>query len=500
MKGIVNAVKSILTGKGSAIVDEYCINKLKIPSITLMERAAFAAYEEILKDANGKKVCVIAGTGNNGGDGIAIGRMLYQSEIDVTIFIIGNMDKSTEEFKIQYNIVENIGIKLCDIDDFKCFEYDMIIDSIFGIGLSRNISGKYAEVINEINDSDCEVISIDVPSGLCSERGIALGCAVKADNTITFGHLKSGLLLCDGKKYSGNIIIKDIGFDKLAYIYLKSEYYDNIYMCLEQDDINMIPLRNKVSNKGTYGRIVIIAGSKEMFGAAYLSAVSAYRCGAGIVEIYTHTDNLKIMRMKLPEAIVHDYDSLSDLDENSLVVIGPGLGTNELSKELVKKVLESKAKSVIDADGINTISKNTELLKLFHKNVIITPHIKEMSRLTNISCSEIRENIVNTAKIFAKTYKCVVVLKDATSVIANSHGDIMINLSGNSGMSTGGSGDVLTGIIAGMLSQNLPIYEAAYLGVYLHGLSGDRAKEKMSSYGMIASDIVESIPEILKLR
>lgn len=503
----------ILTGKASKIVDNYCINELKIPSLVLMERAALAVGEcvtEICRQNKYNKVKIICGVGNNGADGLALARILCDDETkinksDICVCIIGNMEKASEEFNIQYDILQNIGMDIIKIKDKEQFKEviadgELVVDAIFGIGLSRDVNGLFADIINEINESKTKVIAIDCPSGLNSDNGRVMGVAIKAYKTVTFGRLKVGLVLCDGKNYTGEVVVRQVGFNELAYENLRKNYKEEVFNAFTKKDLKIIPERNPVSNKGTYGRIKVIAGSKNMCGAAILSAIAAYRCGAGIVEVLTHINNLPIVKGKIIEAVVNDYAEPFELDSSSIVVAGPGLSVDDMANNLIKKVLTSNCNAVIDADGLNVISKNRELLKMLHNKVIITPHIKEMSRLTDISCQDIRENIVKVAKDFSEKYGCITVIKDATTVIADYNGNVTVNLSGNSGMSTGGSGDVLSGIIGGMLSQILGIYEAACMGVYLHGLAGDYAKESKSDYGMIASDINDAITQILKYR
>lgn len=503
----------VLTGKASKIVDNYCINELKIPSLVLMERAALAVSEcvtGICEQNKYNKIKIICGVGNNGADGLALARILCDDKTDInksdiSIGIIGNMTKASEEFNIQYDILQNIGMNIIHIEDKEQFkdliaDGELIVDAIFGIGLSRDVSGLFADIINEINESKIKAIAIDCPSGLNSDNGRVMGVAIKAYKTVTFGRLKAGLVLCDGKNCTGEVLVRQVGFNGLAYKHLRKNYKEEVFNAFTREDLQIIPERNPVSNKGTYGRIKVIAGSKNMCGAAILSATAAYRCGAGIVEVLTHRDNLPIVKGRIIEAIVNDYLEAFDLDSHSIVVAGPGLSIDDTANNLIKKVLTSNCNAVIDADGLNVISENIELLKLLHNKVIITPHIKEMSRLTEISCKDIRENIVNVAKDFSKKYGCITVIKDATTVIADYNGNVTVNLSGNSGMSTGGSGDVLSGIIGGMLSQKLGIYEAACMGVYLHGLAGDYAKEIKSVYGMMASDINDAIAQILKFR
>lgn len=495
-----------ITGHGSKLTDKWCIEEMGIPSVVLMERAALALSDEILKDLNNnvkQKVIIVCGCGNNGADGLAAGRILVNKGIDTDIYIVGNADKASEEFNIQYNILEKmkVNINMADGNSIKDIPFDscaIIVDAIFGIGLSRLVEGKYKKIIDMINESGKKVISADVPSGLCADRGIMMGCCVNAYKTVTFGKLKSGLVLCDSKNYSGEIIVKDVGF--LNEAYNNADIENEIYDFYVREDLKLIPDRLKNSNKGSYGTVTVIAGSENMSGAAVMCANAVYRCGAGIVKVFTHRESMDIVRNNIYEAIVEDYENDVQLSDKDIVVIGPGLSVCEKSVDLVRKVLESGCRAVIDADGLNVISNNKELLDKLHENVIVTPHIKEMSRLCGREVSYIRENIVKAAREFSEKYKCITVIKDATTVISDINGKITVNMSGNSGMSTGGSGDVLAGIIGGMMSQKLSVYQSACLGVFVHGMAGDVARDELTEYGMMASDIINAIPHVFKMK
>lgn len=500
-----------VTSRGSKIIDKWCMEKMGIPSMVLMERAALAVYDEVIKEAGNDKeqsrIVIFCGTGNNGADGLAVGRNLVNSGFNILICIVGNVEKASDELRLQYGILKKmkVDVHILDeqgIDELQFMDGDILVDAIFGIGLSRKIEGIYEEVINEINYSGKKVISVDIPSGLCGDRGVVMGCCVKAFKTITFGKMKAGLILCDGKDYVGEVIIKDVGFLREKYMEenIREQLQGEKYFFYEKEDIRMIPERKKTSHKGTYGTVTVVAGSENMSGAAVMCAKSVYRCGAGIVKVKTHENCMNIVKNGIYEAIVEDYTNDFEITDKDIVVIGPGLSVCGQSEQLVMKVLSSGCKAVIDADGLNVISKNRELLYELHQQVILTPHIKEMSRLCNKEPDYVRENIVEVTKEFAKKYKCVVVIKDAATVVANHCGKVYVNLSGNSGMSTGGSGDVLSGVIGGMLSQKLSVYQSACMGVYLHGMAGNIARDKWTEYGMMATDMIDAIPEVFKLR
>ena len=494
----------IISGRASKLIDDYCINTLQIPSLVLMERAALGVAEEIIKEINHDSfVGIICGVGNNGADGLAVGRILYEEYKNIDIYVVGSKNKATEEFNIQMKSIKKLGITVKEITDDNSFsnfnldKYDVIVDGIFGIGLSRNVSGIYERVIERINNSQKYVLAMDIASGLNSSTGEVMGCSVFADKTVTFGYKKAGLLLCDGKNVSGNVCTKKIGFQRDAFENVLNRYPEEVYEMY--DDLSKLSFDKRIpaSNKGTFGCVTVIGGSEEMAGAVMFSAEAAYRLGVGIVRVYTHENNLNLIKIKLPECITDSFDNIPEISGKSIVVIGPGLGINNEGKELIKRVLESGCRAVIDADGLNIISSDSELKKILHKNVIITPHIKEMSRLTGFETNYIRKNIINVAKSFSKEYGCVVVLKDAATVVTD--GILTyINTSGNNGMSTGGSGDVLSGIASGIFANKESAYEAAKLAVYIHGCSGDAAANKKTMRGMIASDILDSLPDVLR--
>ena len=508
----------LLTGKAAKSVDEFCIQEIGIPSLVLMERAAYAVaknVDEVIKiqDGSGRKteIVIVCGIGNNGADGIAAARMLKEMGYPCRICIVGDPGKGTEELKVQYQIVNNlrIDVKVCDtkakVDSYSFsdnnMEEVMIVDALFGIGLSRNIEGICYQMVNKINEQKSFVLSVDIASGLNSANGKVMGIAVNSDMTVTFGKMKAGHLLCDGREYSGRVQIEDVGFVKKAYNKVLDEMKDDVFVYLTKEDLKKIPKRKRTSHKGTYSNVNVIGAGAGMSGAVALAGMAAYRCGAGLVKIYAKDSNTDVIRTLVKEAVVHDYAAFDVNEKNhnkDIIVIGPGLGTVGEAKKLVENVLDTDCKIVIDADALNLISTNKILLNKFGENIVITPHLKEMSRLIEKDVSYIRENIISCAKEFSLKYGCTTVLKDATTVISSPRGNIRINRSGNSGMSKGGSGDVLSGIIAGLITQNLSVFEAASLGVYLHGLAGNLAAERNSEYSMVASDLIDAIPQVMK--
>ncbi|MDD6570914.1 MAG: NAD(P)H-hydrate dehydratase [Thermoflexaceae bacterium] len=484
-------------------IDRFSIRETKIPSVVLMERAALAVCEKVNKlfDTKSRVLCV-CGNGNNGADAAACARILAGMEFDTAVCFVGSMEKTTEEMKLQMQINEKIGIKTVTLD--KIPDYDVIIDGIFGIGLSREVTGAYGEAIRCINEAPGKKISVDIPSGINASDGKVLGNAVKADYTVTFGYLKTGLILYPGNEYAGEIVVSDCGFAPAAIEHVGRKKF--IY---ETEDIRRLPVRKQDSNKGTYGKVLVIAGSKNMCGAAYFSAKAAYRCGAGLVRILTAADNREALQKLLPEAVLSFYDDISweNLKEQiawaDTLVIGPGLSTGEKAAGLlydVLKILEEFGKTtkkvLLDADALNILSRDQAQDKV--KGCVITPHLGEMSRLIHKEIPEIKGNIIKEAEEFAERYGCVCVLKDARTIVSDGE-NIYVNVSGNSGMATAGSGDVLTGIIAGMYANGMEIFEGAALGTYLHGCAGDEAKKRLGEYFMKADDIADNIKNVINV-
>lgn len=484
-------------------IDQYTIEKIGIPGMVLMEKAAMATCEEIItRFTKDKTVLVVTERGNNGGDGIVVARILSSLGYKVDIYEIGGVRRASEQYAAQKEIA--IHLELCFLEELPEIDYDIIIDAIFGVGLSREISGVQREAIEKLNKKSGTKIAIDVPSGIDASTGKVMGTAFLADYTVTFGLNKVGLILYPGADYAGEVLVKDIGFPKKAVemIAPKTIFYT-------KEDRDKLPRRKADSNKGTYGRVLIVAGSKNMSGAAYFNAKAAYRSGCGLVQIFTHESNRVILQTKLPEAILTTYEEETDAKEKlkeaieraNVIVFGSGMGNTYITRNLLLLVQSlAKVPIVLDADGINCVhvegEKSIELSK-FLAPCIITPHMKEMARLMKTDISSIKENIVQTAKLCAKDNHIICVLKDVRTVVMDEQSQTYINITGNHGMAKGGSGDVLAGIIGGLLAGGLEPVEAARMGVFCHGMAGDFAKEEKGAYSMLASDIIEQLPFVL---
>lgn len=480
--------------------DRNMISQIGMPSMVLMERAALGCVEELTDGSfDLRSVLVVCSTGNNGGDGLAVARILSLRGIAVKVYLMGKEASCTEETRLQKNICEKYRLNF--VSKIEIGEYTSIVDAIFGVGLSRNIEGQYADVINAMNHSHAAVMSVDIPSGICADSGCIMGTAVRARKTVTFAYKKIGHILYPGTEYSGKVVVKEIGITQEGF----GGEFPKVFS-YTKEDLKRLPPRAPYSNKGSYGKVLVVAGSPNMCGAAFLSAKSAYRMGTGLVRIFTEECNRVILQTMLPEAILTTYESGNFQKEQlkealtwaTVVVFGPGLGKSPEKYGLLETVLKhGNTPLVMDADGLNLLGVRRELLGKYPGSMIVTPHIGEMERLYPMKKEEILKNLLTTSSSFAKRNEVICVLKDARTVVSDGESQY-VNQSGNNGMAVGGSGDVLTGVIAGLAAQGMEPFEASSLGVYVHGLAGDIARERCSTYGMLATDIIEGLQEILK--
>ncbi len=509
----MNNMKAV-TAEQMKKIDIATSEQIGIPSIVLMENAAREVCDVCLRELEGieePKVVIFAGKGNNGGDGFALARQLHDRGVDCKIVFLFDTSKFSQDAEINYNIAIKCGVPVISGFTEAVIETgraDIVVDAVFGTGISRKIEGMYAEVIEMINTYAKKVISIDIPSGVNSDDGRIMGTAVEADITVTFALPKIGLLLYPGASCCGDIKIANISIQPstIDEMNIKTAFLD------KKDVYNIIPKRQKRTNKGDYGRLFVIAGSKDMTGALALCCKGAFRSGAGLVYACTVRSGISVVQQLVPEAVVTPlseyegmvryecYDEIKDkIQRASAIAVGPGLGMSDDVSEFVKKLIyEADTTLVIDADGLNAIADDPSILLGLKHTPVITPHPGEMSRLTGLSVREILEDTVNVARDFAVKYNCVTVLKDARSVIAAPDGRVVINITGNPSMSTGGSGDVLTGVISSFIAQGIEPFFAAAVGAYIHGLSGDISKEKLGTYGVMAWDIAENVAEAIK--
>ena len=487
------------TGEQMRRADLYTIEEIGVPSMVLMERAALEVVRCMEEEQlDFRKVLVICGSGNNGGDGYAIARLLHLKGHDVTIFFAGNSQKRSEENAQQAKIAAHYEIPV--ITNLGTEEYSVIIDALFGTGLKREVTGHYREVLCSVKQMAGKKVAVDLPSGIHDTTGARMGIAFCADLTVAIAFPKRGLFLQEGNVCAGKILTGDIG--------ISSETFSEgtVTFGYEKQDLFLgFPKRKKNSHKGSYGKVLMIAGSKGMSGAAYLSAKAAYAVGAGLVQIYTHEENRVILQQLLPEAIITTYDTFDSeqleklIQWADLIGIGCGLGKSDTAERVMQYTLKrALVPCVVDADGINILSKHMEWIEETNALIVLTPHMKEMSRMLQCSVKELIEQRMEKLHAFVERYKVVCVLKDARTLVAKEHQNTYLNLSGNAAMAKAGSGDVLAGVIVGILAQQCEPYTSACLGVFLHGLAGDMARDKKGAYSVLASDLVAEISSVLK--
>lgn len=505
--------------------DTNTMDAFGIPSLVLIERAALAAVEELERDGlqDNSRILIACGTGNNGADGLVMARLLHLKGHIVQILTVGNRTKATPENKKELEIANKYGIPVITAADFLqrsdrdeaavedqtgtvlSKEYDVVADAVFGVGLSRRIEGIYGELLELLNRVPGKKVALDIPSGIDADDGSVLGIAFRADLTVTFSYEKVGMRLFPGQSYCGRMICRSVGIDDHSFLLGSERGHEPLMAAFTPEDLSLIPARRARTNKGSYGKVLVIAGSVNMAGAAIFSAQAAYLTGCGLVRVLTPEENRIIIQSTLPEAVLTTYHTKKPEPETviaamqwaDVIVCGPGLGTGDAAHKLVHAVLKNAAVPVImDADALNVIAEETDILRKPHTDLIVTPHLGEMARLQGVTVSYIQDHLVESAEDFARTYNLNCVLKDARTITAIPYERTYVNLSGNNGMATGGSGDVLTGVIAGLIAQGTKPELAAPLGVYVHGLAGDAAAARYGTYSLTARTLLEALPEI----
>ena len=486
-----------------------------IPSIVLMENAAIACVNELKKDfgeLTGKRIAVFCGKGNNGGDGFAIARHLHNMDAEVSVYLVcGNEFKG--DAKINFDIIKKMNVNIDVVSDTENLKYiirsnDIIIDAIYGTGIHGTVGGISYDVINEINENSKYTMAVDVPSGINSDSGEICGICIRADKTVTFAAYKVGMLMFPAADYTGKVTVADISIPD----YILEGQSININVTDEEFVRSNFPVRENNSQKGDYGKVLVIAGSVGMTGAAYLSSQSAVTAGSGLVTLAIPAGLNGAMEAKTTEVMTLPVEDInghisSDAAEKILertdmadaVLIGPGLGRSSDAARVLKSVLShSKVPVIIDADGINAASRDMDILSDCTCPVIFTPHAVEMSRLTGLDRDYIEENRLVASKEFAEEYGVTVILKGYHTIVTASDGEQYINITGNPGLATGGSGDVLAGITASLAARGINETAAAAMAVYIHGKAGDIAKDKYGMESVTASLVMESIPDALR--
>jgi NAD(P)H-hydrate epimerase len=479
-------------------LDAYTIEHEPVASIDLMERAAQAIFEAYAKSFDLQRpALIVVGPGNNGGDALALARILVRVKSDVRVLLLHNGKLSADcETNLQQlrNLKAEIITEITDSFLFPNINKEtIIVDGIFGSGLSRPAEGVFAEAIDHINRSGCEVLSIDVPSGLNGELNPDISVPiVKATRTFTLQFPKLAFLLPETGIFAGNWSGLDIGIHPEAISQTETPFF-----LIEKEDIKpKIKKREKFSHKGTYGHALIFAGSRDMAGAAVLSSEAALRSGAGLVTVHSASCNRIILQTAVPEVIFESDNNKNcisefrDLTKFYAIAIGPGIGQTSETSSFLKNILSAYSNPVVlDADALNIIAANNELLHLIPENSILTPHPKEFERLFGKSTNSYDR--LQKASTIAQTHKIIIILKGAHTQIFMPDGKIYFNSTGNAGMATAGTGDVLTGIMAGLLAQGYQPQDAALTGVFLHGLAADLITETEET--MLASDIIRGL-------
>jgi len=503
-------------------IDKRAIQELGIPGILLMEEAGRNVAAKVLHlaeklEMRRPQVTLVCGKGNNGGDGFACARKLAMAgTLQVVVIHAGLPEEMTGDTLANFKLLKNYPVTTIHaVMDDQISETlatsDIVVDALFGSGLSRSIEGYHRDLVNAINDCGAYTVAVDLPSGVHSATGEVMGVAVQADYTVTFAAPKPGLYLYPGKGYAGQVDVVDIGIPPT----LIEADPSRIYLMTPKMIRNRMPKHHGLSHKYSYGSVLVIAGSHDMPGAAAMVAKAALKSGAGIVTLASVESAFERVQLP-PEIICHSlpetaegvikpeaFEALASLwEKTTTVAFGPGLTHSESAQQFTERLLQFlvhqfEGPVVIDADGLNCLSMLSHVPK-FSPRFVLTPHLGECARLTGIDKHAIQNDLLSACRQTAEKYNATVALKSASTVIYGSNQRMWINPTGNPGMATAGSGDVLTGIVAGFLAQGLPPDRAARVAVYLHGLSGDKAAEALTEYCLTATDLIEYLAEAIQ--
>ena len=472
--------------------DKYTIQHEPIASIDLMERAATICTNWIIeKYGDQKPIKIFCGKGNNGGDGLAIARQFAAINILSEVYIIDCEKTGTPDFQTNLRKLQHLPVSIQSLQHIDFLpvisENEIVIDAMMGTGLKRPLEGLYKATVEHINSSKATKIAIDVPTGLSSDK-IIISTIIHATYTLTFQLIKLAFLLPENEVFTGEVVVLDIGLHK--------DYLNTVHSIFQLNEIDfvksLIKPRKKFAHKGNFGHALIVAGSKGKTGAAILCTKACLRSGAGLVTTALPESSFIVLHITVPEAMAIEQTNIlqADLSTYTTIGIGPGIGTHEDSAHIVQSILANFNKPlVIDADGLNILAANNTLLNELPPGSIITPHIKEFERLFGTAQNHVER--LQTARYYAQKLFVYIVLKGRYSALACPDGEVYFNNSGNAGMATGGSGDVLTGIITGLLTQGYAPKEACIIGLHIHGLSGDLAAAEMSQEALIAGDIID---------
>lgn len=513
-------METVVTSAEMQACDRYAIDTLKIPGLILMENAGRGVVEMMEKHFGsmaGKTVIIVCGKGNNGGDGYVVARHLFNRGARIVVVLIGEAFELKGDAKVNFESIRKIASKFktdgkLQIKELKSKrslkllpKADIIVDAIFGTGFSGEVREPYKSIIDWINKTKCKKVSIDIPSGVNADNGEVSNVAVKADLTVTMALRKIGLITGEGRSYAGKVEVVDISMPSETLKKLQT-------FIVGADDVRrVLPRRPINAHKHSVGKIFVLAGSTGFTGAAAMTASTAMKAGAGAVILGTPKSVYPILAKKLTEVMVEPlidteegtlslaaYDKvITHLKWSDLMICGPGISRNPETCQLVWRLIsEYDKKILIDADGLNNLSEKISFLKNHRsREIIITPHTGELSRLTGLSSTEIEKNRVTIAKQVAKQFRLTLVLKGAPTITADEDGKVYINSTGNPGMASAGMGDILAGLIGGLWSQGMDRTDAAYSGVYLHGRAGDLAKNKFGEKSLLAMDVQDFLPK-----
>ena len=498
--------------------DRRTIEEIGIPSIVLMENAGrqvVAAIEAMYPDLAERQIGVLCGRGNNGGDGFVVARTLAQRNVDVSVFLLGRVADVRGDARTNLEILGRLGLTVVEVADSQAWELhfsevsdcSLIVDAIFGTGLNAPVAGLMESVIADVNASGIPIVAIDLPSGLSADSPDPIGPSIEATLTVTLAAPKLPLILPPGEARSGDIVIADIGIPAEVMDAVDGPRVDMLTRAAMRE---LVTPRASDSHKGDYGRVLIVAGSRGKTGAAHLAAVGALRSGAGLVTVATPGRCVEIIAAMGAEYMTEPLDeALNGLDPDGVdpliemardvIAIGPGLGQAEATRTFIKQLVDrATTPLVIDADGLNAFSDDPDRLAgRDGRDVIITPHPGEMARLVGMSTDEVQASRIEVARNFAAAHHLYVVLKGHRTVIATPDQRVFINPTGNPCMATGGTGDVLTGMIAAWLAQLLDAEAACRLAVYLHGMAGDLAEADEGEVAMTSADLAAHIGDAI---
>lgn len=506
----------VVTAEQMRMQERCVMERIGVPAEMLMERAALFAAGVIKKRAKKDvRILIACGTGNNGADGLALARILTEKGYRPEVMLLGEKERYSQLRGKQEDIFRKVSVpgnRIYDgLTDTKETgrEYSVIVDAILGIGTSRELTGELKAAVEMLNQMRAYKMALDIPTGICADTGRVLGTAFRADTTVTFGLCKQGLLLGDGKICAGEILLDGCGM-----VYPQMEEKPTFVM--DKRTVLSYLKRNPDGNKSTFGKLSFVSGCETIAGAAILNVCAAFRSGAGYVRLCTHENNREAVLSAAPETVLSLYaqdgaDLITEkikqaADFAHVICAGSGIGTMQTSKLLMEKLMDFLCSEpgktwIFDADALNLLAKSNYLKGKTPapcSEVILTPHVLEFSRMSGLSVDEIKADRVGAARNFAVKHGCIVVLKDAQTVVACSDGRVCISVKGNDGMAVAGSGDVLAGVIAGVAGQIKDPYMAACIGVYLHAAAGDMAAEKLGTHSMLPTDMIYYLKKYIK--